>query len=135
LIDKAIGDGMPLYRINGKIILFIHIPKTGGTSIERALQEEGPEALFNSNRIAGLQCPPQHFHGDILSNIIGDGFIDYAFCVVRNPIDRIVSEFFYLTQHAKIRTGHVFDRRKISIYDADQGEVSKQFSRWCDRVF
>ena len=36
---------------------------------------------------------PQHFHANIYQKIIPEGFYDYSFCIVRNPFDRLVSEY------------------------------------------
>lgn len=88
---------MPIYRINGKIILFSHIPKTGGTSIEFALAGLGAEALndkqFFHNYSNFSRCSAQHFHLEILKRVLDPDFVDYRFTVVRNPIKRLVSEF------------------------------------------
>ena len=40
---------MPLFRINNKNVLFIHVPKTGGTSIECALSELSTMSFHSRN--------------------------------------------------------------------------------------
>jgi hypothetical protein len=93
---------MPLI---GSGILFIHIPKCGGTSIEVAAglaekyptlglsltsTEPEPAKLFGG----GLQHLTiseieQHYHHRLLEPI------KYSFSVVRDPVDRFVSHFLW----------------------------------------
>ncbi len=84
---------MPLFRIADRMIFFVHIPKTGGTSVESFLSGAGRMALHYDRRISGLGVTPQHFHANIYQKIIPEGFYDYSFCIVRNPFDRLVSEY------------------------------------------
>lgn len=93
---------MPLFRINNKNILFIHVPKTGGTSIEMALSELSPMSFHSRN---GKQLksaldgpftrglPLQHFHARLLEACFDASLIDYAFMIVREPVARLVSEY------------------------------------------
>ncbi|MBN9668726.1 sulfotransferase family 2 domain-containing protein [Roseibium aggregatum] len=125
---------MPLFKINQKTILFIHIPKTGGTSVEEAFQAAGPKALFSDRRPVGLRCTPQHFHGDLLSAVMQREFVDYSFAVVRHPVDRLVSEFFYRCKDLKFRYYAGFRRRKVRISEASPAELTRAFSGWLDRI-
>lgn len=87
---------MPIYKISGKTVLFIHIPKTGGTSVEKWLSSHGPQALFsedNRGKNHILPCSPQHFHSYILKCFFDNTFIDYAFTIVRHPTQRALSEY------------------------------------------
>src|SRR5438045_277709 len=92
---------MPIFRFGDKILLFIHIPKTGGTSVEAMLKAGGGvEAMRHNAQITGLLCTPQHFHAEILSRLVPEGFSDFTFTIVRNPFDRLVSEFKMRVQGA-----------------------------------
>ncbi|MDJ0628596.1 MAG: sulfotransferase family 2 domain-containing protein [Rhodobacter sp.] len=88
---------MPVYVINGKRILFSHIPKCGGSSIEAALRPMGHEFLFDRrfhndpDRFSA--CSAQHLHRAAIARLFPDGAFDYEFAVVRHPVDRAVSEF------------------------------------------
>ena len=85
---------MPIFRFRDKILLFIHIPKTGGTSVEKVLSDAGGvEALRDSVLIPGMPCTPQHFHAAILESLLPRGLCDFAFTIVRNPFDRLASEY------------------------------------------
>ena len=97
---------MPYYKdIN---LLLIHIPKTGGTSLEQYLQKKSKQtvySIFNSNNILfekfKMKTPSlQHLtykeifeYKDILN-------VDFnkdlkIITIVRNPYDRIISDLFF----------------------------------------
>ena len=95
---------MPYYKnIN---TLLIHIPKTGGTSLEEYLQTKSPQTLFSgyTNDI----MPEEHlrnislqhqFFSDIwrYRNILQIDFTNIKIItIVRNPYDRIISDLLYL---------------------------------------
>lgn len=103
---------MPL---NHKLkVLFIHIPKTGGTSIIQMLDMTTQSQMNYSGNIKRypiihkaylpffstgeysnlLTRPPQHFTLKELKRILGNSVDDYyKFSVVRNPYARIASEY------------------------------------------
>ncbi len=84
---------MPFVEADGKRILFIHIPKTGGTSIEKWLGSKGP-IMFRSIGIPPQhRTTPQHFTYNDLSHLFGDEYFDYSFAIVRNPFNRFVCEY------------------------------------------
>ena len=94
---------MPAYRFDDKLILFIHIPKAGGTSIRSWLASHAPENLPQRHRPEFFPCVPQHFHGEVLGPLFAPGFFDYSFCVTRNPYDRILSEYNYRINWPRLR--------------------------------
>lgn len=94
---------MPAFRIGTKLILFIHIPKSGGTSINSWLATQGPESLYQKHRPDDFPCVPQHFHGDVLNTLFAPGFFDYSFCVTRNPYSRILSEYNYRITRPRLK--------------------------------
>jgi len=109
---------MPAYRINGKNVLFIHVPKTGGTSVERFLAGVSPVSLHNGGvkllrpvRDARFtrSLPLQHFHGALLEAMFAPGFFDYAFMIVRDPLDRMTSEYRHSLKLGRIDTRLAFD--------------------------
>ena len=88
---------MPLYRfrryLGDRLVLFIHIPKTGGASVEHMLKAAGGrQALWSRARVPGA-CSFQHMHAEMLSACFPKGFCDLTFAVCRNPYDRIFSEY------------------------------------------
>lgn len=83
-------------------LLFIHIPKTGGVAIERALGIKAanePKKLISKQKelIEGVRTVPQHFTPDILRERLGEDIYESSikFTVVRNPYTRVLSEYFY----------------------------------------
>lgn len=102
---------MPLYlKNNCQPILFLHIPKTGGSTIESWLNTECgySQLLFSTDPLDGMTCTPQHLGIKAVSGLVGDHFsleASYVFAVVRNPFDRLISEFFYRVGLKQIRLG------------------------------
>ena len=70
-------------------VIFIHIPKTGGTTIENA--------LFNGRVM--FDVGSSHRTAQELSTLCqerGTPFASfYSFAIVRNPYDRLISSYFY----------------------------------------
>ena len=86
---------MPTFTIKNRNILFIHIPKTGGSSIWKWIDQEVKNIKFYSNqRTESMKVTPQHLTKRDVAAYLGDSF-DYQFAVVRNPYERMESEFFY----------------------------------------
>lgn len=88
---------MPIFRKGDTNVLFVHVPKTGGTSLEDlfiasgwdvGLLDRGLEGTFNANR----RCSPQHMHAEVLSDVLRLNTFDYVFMVVREPLARFRSE-------------------------------------------
>lgn len=84
---------MPFVQANGKKALFIHIPRTGGTAIEAQLKRAGPLRLLSIGQPLSMRVTPQHLRMCDIIEILGEGYFDYCFTVVRNPYDRIKSAF------------------------------------------
>ncbi len=90
---------MPVFFKDQKRILFIHVPKAGGTSIEFFFESNGyktayldrggsPESLNPQRR-----CSPQHMHAAVLNTLFDTTRFDYVFMTVRHPITRLLSKF------------------------------------------
>jgi hypothetical protein len=88
---------MTLLFSEAGVIYFAHIPKTGGSSISSAMINAGAKrALHARSNLGYLRCPPQHMHRDLYIKLIPKEALSASFAVVRNPVDRLVSEFKYL---------------------------------------
>jgi|GEM_PF-561513 len=82
-IKKLIAneDKSPIRNGKNGTFIFIHINKNGGTSVGKAV---------------GLP-KKMHFHVKELINVIGENEFDkaFVFSVIRNPWDRVVSQYRY----------------------------------------
>jgi len=112
----------------GRKYVFIHIPKTGGTSLALALERRAmkddvmlgdtPKARRRRHRVKGMQTRGRLWKHSTLADIDGlvpgvvlDGL--FAFTLVRNPWDRAVSYYHWLqTQgfdHEAVRLAQQLD--------------------------
>ena len=88
---------MPIYRGFGLSVLFIHVPKTGGTSIEAIFRRAGFEESYFSGteRHPAFGVYPQHLTALQLADELGPVEFDFAFMIVRDPVARLGSERAY----------------------------------------
>lgn len=89
---------MPVFTKNDFSILFIHIPKTGGTTVESAFLAAGWTMAHRlggplGRRPGNAPCSPQHMHGALLREVFAGRRFDRVFCISRHPLDRFASEF------------------------------------------
>jgi hypothetical protein len=84
---------MPIFNNE---ITFIHIPKSGGTTIERFLQSKGYKmSLFTSTGSIFINGhTPQHCTYRELNEL--NLITDKVFTIVRNEVDRTISEYKYV---------------------------------------
>jgi hypothetical protein len=90
-----------------KEIIFIHIPKTGGTTVEYYLN------CMNYIKGYGIikNVAFQHFNWDDYNKLLGNVTYKnyFKFTIVRNPIDRCISEFFWTPLNFGYKNGYLFD--------------------------
>lgn len=113
------GRLMPLARLADKLVFFAHIPKTGGSSIEEWLSAVGLLALRHNASLDGMGCPPQHMHAALYEPLFKGAFVDARFAVLRDPVERLVSEYRY-------RRGQVERKGKRQM---------PSFEAWVERAF
>lgn len=104
---------MPILKIREKNVCFIHIPKTGGETVERYLAQVGRLGFFWPKMDQTLfQCTPQHFDAEMMARLFPNNYFDYRFAVVRHPLDRVLSEY-------KMRVrGRFLEGKKIPSFEA-----------------
>jgi len=87
-------------------IIFIHIPKTAGSSIEHLLRDEGRYELDFIGVRNGRST--HHYMGIELKMILKELYPTYyKFSFVRNPYDRLISEYFWCRIN---NVGHKFNK-------------------------
>jgi hypothetical protein len=84
---------MPVIQHKNKRLLYLHVPKTGGSSIEAWLETLAPLQFRSVGVPTALRCTPQHFRMADFNALFTPGFFDHAVMTVRNPYDRIASEY------------------------------------------
>ena len=118
---------MPYYK--EKNLLFIHIPKTGGTIIENELKKKTPEELFSRVKCLKFlidppynKVTPQHQFYSTLYDYRKKLNINFenikVFSIVRNPYDRIISDLLHLKLIKVDYTPElVFENMKYNFFD------------------
>jgi hypothetical protein len=97
--------GVPVFEKAGKYVLFVHIPKAGGTTIEHIFRQnhwnvhlfDGGDTSSSLNNV--LKCSPQHWHAAILKDVLRLNSFAAELCTIRHPIDRIKSEYRWRRKH------------------------------------
>ncbi len=114
----------------GRSYIFVHIPKTGGTSLALALEARAmkddmmlgdtPKALKRRRRLKDAQTSGRLWKHAGLSDI--DGLVSademaqmFTFTMVRNPWDRMVSYYHWLRDQT-------FDHRAVALAKASTFE-------------
>ncbi len=102
---------MPLFHNGDDLVLFVHVPKCGGTAIENAFRDAGWDwGYFNEPMKTGYDetpCNPQHYHAELIEQLImpSENCTD-QFTIIRNPYTRLISEFLWRTganEHVKVK--------------------------------
>ncbi|MEA3468759.1 MAG: glycosyltransferase [Thermodesulfobacteriota bacterium] len=95
---------MPVFIKNNNNLLFVHVPKTGGSSAEElfkksgwriACLDKGSQGTLNHLR----PCSPQHMHAKMLQQQFVLCQFNGIFMIVRHPYDRFCSEYCYINKN------------------------------------
>ncbi|MHB8814127.1 MAG: sulfotransferase family 2 domain-containing protein [Steroidobacteraceae bacterium] len=98
---------MPISHVHRTI--FVHIPKTAGTSVESVLGMHGDKADIGIRPYFNQEVDREHLYGQDLQHMTAadlkhvlqhQGVFDryFKFSIVRNPWDRLVSVFAWMNQ-------------------------------------
>jgi hypothetical protein len=87
-----------IFNRKNRTIQFIHIPKTAGTSIRKllALNDWKVDRERDYYKAAGYVKSHPHHTREVYIKKNSDLDIDLSFAVVRNPVERALSEIFYI---------------------------------------
>ena len=95
---------MPIFKKGKQDLLFIHVPKTGGTSIEKLFHLSGWRTAYLDLNLKGKSfnhlriCSPQHMHAEMLQQQLLIHKFSGIFMTVRHPYDRFRSEYAYINK-------------------------------------
>ena len=100
---------MPIFHINNKKVLFVHIPKNYGTFIEDLLSKFSTTKLCNVNSVFNKELLFGQYNGnqyqhltmkqiESLTNYKVDDF-DIVFSLLRDPMERLISSINYRIDH------------------------------------
>ena len=87
---------MTLFIKDKQSVLFLHVPKCGGSSVDRIFKNNGYSAVLEMRGLAPQDCliaSPQHQTSENLKHMINMNKLDEIFIVVRNPYKRMISEY------------------------------------------
>jgi hypothetical protein len=115
---------MPIFYRDHQYILYIHVPKTGGRFIQETFVANGYQCGFMDtsnittefNRIR--TCSPQHYHANLLRQTVRFNRLSCVFMTVRNPLDRIKSEFLWRERDPSVDPD-VWLKHILSVYPSD----------------
>ena len=95
-------------------IIFFHLPKTGGTSIEKALILTSKKDGYGINQ---KRKAMQHFDWKEYQSILGIKKYNqyYKFAVSRNPYQKVLSDYYWLKYVAKINNDN-FQKKTFDEY-------------------
>ena len=137
---------MPIFLKGDKAILFVHIPKTGGSSIKRLFESMGWRTVEHcSSSVMKKGEPnwyrtnsPQHQNAVSLRRLFRIERFDKVLTFVRHPVDRLVSEFFWRNRSKMSKfsdTGAEFEkwwRESHQIYLSDAGYLDNHLRPQCE---
>ena len=107
-------------------LLYIHVPKSGGTSVEFAYRDAGWEMTYRDGRHKEnlyRQCSPQHMHARLLQDTFRVKRFHGVFMTVREPIARFRSE--YLMRHDRL-TSFPVDAKSVEDWAFNQFERQRR---------
>ncbi len=90
---------MPVFRRDGRAVLFVHVPKAGGSTLERLFAKSGWTTGYRDPKLGAgsmnslRRVSPQHMHRPMLEQLFRLDLFDAVFMTVREPLARFRSEF------------------------------------------
>lgn len=129
---------MPLSKINGKLLHFVHIPKTGGSCITSYLRAKGPVALYSREAVEWSKTTPQHMDAATQRVLLPQGFCDHRFCILRNPFERVLSEYRYRATRKNKGNDlpdHIGPQDSLTVELDWATEFRGTFDEWVRKIF
>ena len=124
---------MTLFIKEGKSILFLHVPKCGGSSIDKLFKEHGYSATLEIRDLPPQECliaSLQHQTCSNLTTMINMERLEEIFIVTRSPYTKIISEYNW--HFRDIKTDQ---RPEINAWIIDSLNKAKQNPNYADNHF
>lgn len=138
----------PVFR--PKKILFDHVPKCGGTSVNYLLRKnyrdrkiywiDGTDPLRSVAEFKALS-KKERWEFDLVAGHLAHDLLDYVHpeslrvTVLRNPVDRIVSHYYYAKSNNEHYLYDVIHSKNLSLDEYVQSEISDELRNWCTMHF
>lgn len=108
---------MPIFRINGHLAYFAHVPKCAGSSVEDYITTRFGTVGFLDRKFKDhpdyrqwSKTSPQHIDCATLKTLFPDDYLHVSFSVVRHPATRLLSSFHYESKLGDLSPGTTFKR-------------------------
>jgi hypothetical protein len=133
---------------NNHVLISLHMPKTGGTTLESILQGfYRPETIFRTE-------PERHWESihsfrelpvqkriqyELIMGHMRFGLHEHTIkpasyiTMIRNPIDRIISYYYYILSYPKHYLHDQIKKSKMTISQVVMGGISKEFDNFQTR--
>ena len=119
--------------MENKELLFIHIPKTAGTTISELFKEHNINLGIFDNKTKcinktckSIYCSHWHIPSKYKKNINFDNYIPFA--VIRDPFDRIISQYNYISNKESQKYGN------INLFIIDSLKKKNRFAQDCHLI-
>ena len=86
---------MPIATVAETSILFVHVPKCAGMSVDKFLRDNAQVTAEARLRAYGKNIRLRHLHREPLEQLYSAACFDWVFMVVRHPVERMISEYRY----------------------------------------
>jgi len=87
---------MPVFTKDDQKILYVHVPKTAGSSVLNLFKDNGYEiSYFDEGSVRPFKglCGSQHIHTELIKEEFDLSEFSYIFSIYRDPVDRLISEY------------------------------------------
>ncbi len=116
---------MPIMIKGDSAVLFVHVPKCGGSSFEKQMSERGWRELYSirgvhSRQLTFMRCSPQHMHAALIKQVMRPQLFDKIIMLIREPLARLRSEYAWQQTQGITQMGpKAWIDHAFSAYQAD----------------
>ena len=121
---------MPIYVKNGYKVLFVHIPKTGGTSIDDSF---APLWSIRKNKKPGWQYRHATYHTYEKWEMYNS--VNYKFTIVRDPVERLASDIAFYDEIKKMYwKGDRWDLNLEELFSTFKSPQEYETKKWSNHI-